>query len=54
MKIAAAQYPIGRFDSFKAWAGNAAAWVANAAKDGAQLLVFPEYGGMALTSLLPE
>ena len=54
MKLAAAQYPIGRFDSFKAWADNAAAWVEQAVQDGAQLLMFPEYGGMELTSLLPE
>lgn len=54
MKLAVAQYPIGRFGSFKAWADNAATWVNEAAKDGAQLLVFPEYGGMELTSLLPE
>ena len=53
MKIAAAQYPIGRFSYFKAWADNAAAWVADAAQDGAQLLVFPEYGAMEMTSLLP-
>ena len=54
MKIAAAQYPIGKFSDFKGWADNAAQWVARAAKDGAQLLVFPEYGAMELTSLLPE
>lgn len=41
MKIAAAQYPIGRFSDFKAWADNAAAWVADAAQNRAQLLVFP-------------
>jgi len=54
VKLACAQYPIGRFSDFKGWADNAAQWVANAAKDGAQLLVFPEYGAMELTSLLPE
>ena len=54
MKLAAAQYPIGRFSDFKAWADNAAAWVADAAQNRAQLLVFPEYGAMELTSLLPE
>lgn len=54
MKLACAQYPIGRFSDFKGWADNAASWVAQAAKDGAQLLVFPEYGAMELTSLLPE
>ena len=54
MKVAAAQYPIGRFSEFKGWADNAAAWVADAAQNRAQLLVFPEYGAMELTSLLPE
>ncbi len=51
MKIALAQYPIGRFADFHAWRANAAAWVARA---GADLLVFPEYGAMELTSLLPD
>ncbi len=54
MKIALAQYSIGRFASFKDWQANAADWVARAAGDGAKLLSFPEYGGMELTSLLPE
>ena len=54
MKIACAQYPILRFASFDAWRADAAARVAEAASGGARLLVFPEYGGMALTALLPE
>lgn len=54
MKIACAQYPILRFASFANWRADAAARVAEAAQDGADLLVFPEYGGMALTALLPE
>ena len=51
MKIACAQYPIGKFADFHAWRANAADWVGRAEAD---LLVFPEYGAMELTSLLPE
>jgi predicted amidohydrolase len=55
VKIALAQYPIGRFASFADWQANAAHWVAEGAATGASLLVFPEYGAMELTSLLlPE
>ena len=54
MKIALAQYPIGRFASLDDWQTDTAKWVTRAAKDGATLLSFPEYGGMALTSLLPQ
>ena len=53
MKIAVAQYPIGRFADFAAWQANAAQWVGDGASTGAALLVFPEYGAMELTSLLP-
>lgn len=51
MKIALAQYPIERFGDFAGFQAHAAQWVTEA---DAELLVFPEYGGMALTSLLPE
>jgi len=54
LKLACAQYPIGKFDSFAAWQAHAADWVATAAGQGAQLLLFPEYGAMELTSLLSE
>lgn len=54
LKLACAQYPIGRFATFADWQENAAIWVARAVVDGgAQMLLFPEYGGMELTSLLP-
>jgi len=53
LKVALAQYPIGRFADFGAWQAHAAQWVEQAARDGAQLLVFPEYGAMELTALLP-
>ncbi len=51
MKLALAQYPIGKFADFHAWRANAAHWVGSAEAD---LLVFPEYGAMELTSLLSE
>jgi predicted amidohydrolase len=54
MKIALAQYPISRFAEVPAWQGHVAQWVAQAARQGAALLSFPEYGGMELTSLLSE
>ncbi len=54
MKLALAQYPIGYFAGFAQWQANAADWVSRAVLDGATLLCFPEYGGMELTSLLPE
>jgi predicted amidohydrolase len=53
MKIALAQYPIGQFAAFEDWRASAADWVGKAAANGAELLVFPEYGGMELASLLP-
>ena len=53
MKLALAQYPIRRFASLEEWQSDTGIWVARAANDGATFLSFPEYGGMALTSLLP-
>ena len=44
--IAAAQYPIEAFDSLAAYGAKLERWVAEAAANGAQLLVFPEYGAM--------
>ena len=51
MKLAAAAYPLDWFDDIAAWKAKAAAWVADAAGQGADLLVFPEYGAMELASL---
>lgn len=51
MKIAAAAYPLSFLDSFDAFAAKLTGWVAEAAGNGAQLLVFPEYGAMELASL---
>lgn len=51
MKLAAAAYPLTWFDHFDDFAAHLGAWVAEAADQGADLLVFPEYGSMELSSL---
>lgn len=50
-KLAAAQYPIGEIESFVAYEAKMTHWVDEAARAGAQLLVFPEYGAMELTRI---
>lgn len=54
VRIASAQYPITRHYDFHAWATHTEKWVSEAASQGAQLILFPEYGAMELTSLLPD
>ncbi|MDO5703780.1 MAG: carbon-nitrogen hydrolase family protein [Paracoccus sp. (in: a-proteobacteria)] len=49
MKIAAAAYPLDWFDDFAAFEAKLTRWVQ--AAEGADLLVFPEYGAMELASL---
>lgn len=49
MKIAASAYPIDWFNSFDEYEAKLTRWVDDA--HGADLLVFPEYGGMELASL---
>lgn len=46
IRIAAAQYPLEAFDNLAAYRAKLSRWVAEAAGNGAQLLVFPEYGAM--------
>lgn len=53
-KLAAAQYDIGFFDHWDQFTVKLDAWVSRAAKQGAKLLVFPEYGSMELASLFGE
>lgn len=48
---AAAQYPIDRHDSWEHYTKKVTGWVDYAARRGAKLAVFPEYGGMELASL---
>ena len=51
VRIAAAQYTIGQPDRFETWQATVAKWVAGAAGQGAQLLVFPEYAAMELAAI---
>lgn len=51
VKIAAAAYPLDFLTDFAAYEAKLTAWVAEAAGNGAGLLVFPEYGAMELGSL---
>lgn len=51
MRIATAAYPLDRLDSWAAYEDKLGRWVAGAAGNGADLLVFPEYGAMELAAL---
>ena len=51
IRIAAAQYPIDVFSDFVDFEAKLERWVGEAAAEGANLLVFPEYAAMELTSL---
>ncbi|QEW18619.1 (R)-stereoselective amidase [Marinibacterium anthonyi] len=51
MKIAASAYPLDWLDSWSQYEDKLASWVADAAGQGADLLVFPEYGAMELATL---
>lgn len=53
-RIAAASYPIEFLGGWQAYRAKLGAMVADAAKAGAELAVFPEYGSMELVSLLAE
>lgn len=52
--FAAAQYPIDRFENFEGYVRKVRGWVDYAARRGAKLAVFPEYGAMELASLNAE
>ena len=51
LTIAAAAYPLTRLADWAAYEAKLSDWVAQAAGQGADLLVFPEYGAMELASL---
>lgn len=53
LTLATAQYPITAFENFDDWKQHTGEWVREAARSGARLLLFPEYGAMELTNLLP-
>lgn len=52
--LATAQYDIGFFRHWDAFADKLERWVASAAQGDAKLLVFPEYGSMELASLFGQ
>ena len=51
MKIATAAYPLDPLKSWSEYSDKLTSWVADAAGQGAELLVFPEYGAMELSML---
>lgn len=51
--MAAAAYPVEFLDGWAAYEAKVSRWVADAAGQGAELLVFPEYAPLELISLLP-
>ncbi|MCE7926085.1 MAG: nitrilase [Haliscomenobacteraceae bacterium CHB4] len=53
LPVASANYPVTYHASFDAWREHTTRWVSHTARQGARLLLFPEYGSMELTSLLP-
>lgn len=54
LRVAACQYPVEPIGSMAAWAQKLERLVGEAARGGAQLVVFPEYAGMELVSVLPR
>ena len=51
MRIAAAAYNMDFLDNWQAYEDKLTRWVSGAAGQGAELLVFPEYGAMELATL---
>lgn len=51
MKIATCGYPLDVLSSWAQYEDKLASWVSTAAGEGADLLVFPEYGAMELATL---
>ncbi|MFN8344570.1 MAG: carbon-nitrogen hydrolase family protein [Spirosomataceae bacterium] len=54
IRIAAAQYPITEHKSFNDWRQHTEKWIAEATRQKADLLLFPEYGSMELVSIFSE
>lgn len=52
--ISSLQLPMDEYSSIAHWAQDMENWVKKAKDDGAALVLFPEYGSLALGSLLPE
>jgi len=53
IRIAAAQFPVSEPRDWAEVEQQLEAWIAEAARQGAQLLVFPEYAAMSLAALFP-
>ena len=53
-KIALAQYPIYQHASAQAWKASVISWIEEAVSQNAQVLVFPEYGSLEITSLFSK
>lgn len=51
MKIATAAYPLHAFSSLQKYSEKLTSWVRAATDQGAELLVFPEYGAMEMATL---
>lgn len=51
VKIATAQYDISFLENWQSYRDKAERWVAEAAEQGAKILLFPEYASMELASL---
>ena len=51
MKVAAAAYPLDVLPNWQTYEDKLSSWVSEAAGNGAELLVFPEYGAMELATL---
>lgn len=51
MRVATSAYPLDFLDDWAAYAAKLTDWVRRAAAEGAELVVFPEYGAMELATL---
>lgn len=49
-RIAAAAYPLSRLKDWDEWEAKLTSWIDDAADRGAEILVFPEYGGAEIAS----
>lgn len=54
VKLGLAQYPISQHTSFESWKTYIEKWIQDAVSWGCDLLVFPEYGSVELTSFAPD
>lgn len=50
-RVAAAAYPLSQLQDWSAYEAKQRKWISEAAEAGAEILIFPEYGGAELASL---